>query len=123
MRDGGLCSTKTGGEAHVRGVDVEHPRLARAGVPEPVSNTDWRGDVGSSASRYGPIANYELSLALEDVEGVDVVCVTVGLDAFKFRPEMELDHLELRQFGEDPMEARAAQGFLALAGGNGDSIH
>jgi hypothetical protein len=123
VRDGGLFSTKTGGEARVWGVDVEHPKLAGAGVPEPVNNTNWRGDVGSSASRYGPIADDELSLALEHVEGVDVVCVTVGLDAFKFRPEMELDHLELRQFGEDPMEARPARGFLALAGGNGDSVH
>ena len=123
MRDGGLCSTKTGGEARVRGVDVEHPKLAGAGVPEPVNNSDWRGDVGSSASQYCPIADHELSLAFEDVEGVDVVCVTVGLDAFKFGPEMELDHLELRQFGEDPMEARAARGFLALAGGDGDSVH
>jgi len=59
-----LCSTKTGSEAGVRGVDVEHPELARAGVPEPVNDADWRGNVGSRASNYGPTADDELGRAL-----------------------------------------------------------
>lgn len=104
-------------------MDVEHPELARAGVPEPVNDADWRGDVRSRASNYGPTADDELGLALEHVEGVDLVCVTVWFDAFEFGPEMELYHLELRQFGEDPMEARAALGLLALPRANGDSVH
>ncbi len=104
-------------------MDVENPKLAGARVPEAVNNAHRRGDVGSSATRNGPIADHELGLALENVERVDVVCVSVRLDAFEFRPEMELDHLELRQLGEDPVEARAARSLLALAGSNGDPVH
>src|SRR6476619_1722743 len=118
-----LSSTKTGGEARARGVDVDHPEFAGAGVPEPVSDADWCGDIGSRACQHRPIADGELGLALETVEGVDLVGVSVGLDTFEFRPELELDHLELRQLGEDPVEARAARESLALVGADRDSVH
>ena len=122
-RDRGLCATNTGDEAGVRGMDVEHPELAGSGVPEPMDDANWRGDVGSRASQYCPIADDELGCAFENVEGVDLVCVGMGLDAFELRPEMELDYLELRQLGEDPVEARAARGSLALPWADGDSVH
>ena len=47
----------------------------------------------------------ELGFTSEDVEGVDVVRVAVGLDALEVRPEPKLDHLELGQLGEDPVVA------------------
>src|SRR5947209_16960166 len=58
----------------------------------------------------------ELEFALEDVEGVRVVGVGVGVDALKSGLERELDHLEVRQLTEDAAAAEASVEPLALAG-------
>src|SRR5438552_12894522 len=47
------------------------------------------------------VVEEELDLALEHVEGVGVVGVSVRIDALEIRPVQELERLDLRQLGED----------------------
>jgi hypothetical protein len=53
--------------------DVENPKLAVARVPKAVNYSDRCGNPCSSASTDDLVAERELGLAFEDIEGIDVV--------------------------------------------------
>ena len=104
-------------------MDVQHPELAGAGVPEPVDDADRGCDVGARAGAHDLAPDGELGLAFEDVERVDLVDVAVRLDALEVGPEAELDHLELGHLGEDPVIPGPAGQLLAPVGACDDPFH
>src|SRR5262249_51864027 len=67
-------------EAAVGAVEVEHPCTARTRRPEAVDDAGWRRDERPGADAGRAVGEQELDLALEDVEGVDVVVVAVLAD-------------------------------------------
>ena len=76
MRQAGLVCGAPSPRSRRR-VDVEHPRAARAGRPEAVQRAGRRRDERARAGPDGAVGEQELDLALEHVEGVDVVVVRV----------------------------------------------
>jgi hypothetical protein len=62
-------------------VDVENPKLAVARVPKAVNYSDRYGHPRSGASSDDLIAERELGLAFENIEGIDVVSVGVWVNA------------------------------------------
>ena len=97
-------------------MDVEEAGGVGAGVAEAVAHARGSSDEGAGAGSDGVVADRELELPLEDVEGVHLVGVDVRLD----RPELglarELDHLEFVAFGLDDEVAVLSGDRLALAG-------
>jgi len=88
--------TQPNAETRVRGVDVEHAQLAVAGVAEPVDGADRSGDIRPGTGADGVVPDRELGLALEHVEGIDVVGMRVPVDSLEVRPEAQLDRFLLK---------------------------
>jgi hypothetical protein len=91
--------------------------------PSPTTRKPCTTPTGAATKRARAGANrlafdLELGLALEDVEGVDVVCVGVRVDALEVRAEAEQERLQLGQLGEDAVPANT----LPLAGADDDSV-
>ena len=103
-------------EAVRRRVDVEEARSARPGVAEAVPYARGSGDERTGAYPDGLVADRELELALEDVEGVELVGVDVRIDRPELGVARELDHLELLALGLDDEVTMLAGDGLALAG-------
>ena len=103
-------------------MDVQHPELSLADVAKAMRDTYWDRDVCAGTGVHDLISHHELGLALEHVEAVDVVQVTVGLDAFEVGPESLVEDLELGKLDEDAVEARAARKPLTATGLHYDSL-
>ena len=58
-------------------MDVENPKLAVARVAEAVNGSDWNRHPRSGARTDDLIVECKFGLALENVEGIDVVRVRV----------------------------------------------
>ena len=86
------------------------------GLRKPCRTPGGSGDVGAWAGADGLVADRELELALEDVEGVDLVGMDVGRDGAELGLARELDHLELLALGLDDEVAVLSGDRLALAG-------
>ncbi len=100
----------------IRGrVDVQKAGACGAWISESVPHSRRSGDERAGADADGLVADRELELALEDVEGVELVGVDVRVD----RPELwvarELDHLELVALGLDDEVAVLTRDGFALA--------
>ena len=97
-------------------VDVQEAGAAGAGVAEAVPHAGGSGDERARADADGLVADRELELALEDVEGIELVGMDVRVD----RPELwvarELDHLELVALGLDDEVAVLTRDGFTLAG-------
>jgi len=112
-----LCLASDAFDEAVRGrVNVEEASVARSWVAEAVANSRRSGDVGAGAGVDGLVADRELELALEDVEGVDLVGVDVRRDRAELRIARELDHFELGALRLDDEVAVLTGDRLALAG-------
>ncbi len=88
-----------------------------------MDDADRRGDIGAWPGADDLRADGELGLALEDVEGIDLVGVGVRLHALELGPEAELDHLELGQLGQDPVRSGPANELFAPVGAGDDAVH
>ena len=97
-------------------MDVEEAGTAGAGVAEAVANSRRSCDIAARPGTDGLLADRELELPLEDVEGVDLVGVDVRRDRAELGLARELDHLELVALGLDDEVAVLAGDRLALAG-------
>jgi hypothetical protein len=75
-------------------MDVENPKLAVARVPKAVHHSDRCGHPCPRTSTDDLVAERELGLALENIEGIDVVSVGVWVDA-ESRAKAGIDYLEL----------------------------
>ena len=84
-------------------------------------NADRRGDVRSRSRTDDVVADGEVGLSLENVEGVDVVGMLVRLDALKLGTEANLDHLELGELDQDAVFSGAAWDPLATVRPDCDS--
>ena len=80
-----------------------------------MTNSRWRGNPGPGAGAAGLLADRELDLSLENVEGVGVILVDVRLDGAEARLAPELEHLELTALVLDAELAPLAGKQLALA--------
>src|SRR5438876_3656805 len=87
-------------EADVRRVEVEQAEGRAAGT-EAVLDARRRREERAGTGAVPCVVEEELDLALEHVEGVGVVGVSVRIDALEIRPVRELERLDLRQLGED----------------------
>ena len=98
---------------------------ALAGIAEAVDDASRHGDVRGRAAADGSLANQELNLSLQHVEGVDVVVVGVGVDALPAGLEAELDCLELGQLGEyaPGRDARALEPLALVSADHDPNIH
>ena len=103
-------------EAVRRRVDVQEARFAGPRVAESVPHARRSGDERTGAHVDGLVADRELELSIEDVEGVELVRVDVRVD----RPELglarELDYLELVALGLDDEVAVFTRDRFTLAG-------
>ena len=97
-------------------VDVEEAGPSGTGIAEAVANSRRSRDIGARPGADGLVADRELELPLEDVEGVDLVGVDVGRDRAELGAARELDHLELLALGLDVEVAVLPGNRLALAG-------
>ena len=88
-------------------MDVQQAELSIADVPEAVRDSDRGRDVVAGPRPDDVVADDELRLAPEHVEGVDVIRVAVRIDALEVRAEPELECLELGELREDAVEAFA----------------
>ena len=95
---------------------VEETCAAGPGVAESVPHARRSGDERAGADADGLVVDRELELALEDVEGVELVRMDVWVDRPELRVARELDHLELVALGLDDEVAVLARDRLALAG-------
>jgi hypothetical protein len=84
-------------------VDVQHAELGVRRVAEAVGDAGRRCHEASGAGPEHLVADDELGLTGEHVEGVDEVVVGVDVDALEVGAEAQLDDLELRQLAEDPV--------------------
>jgi hypothetical protein len=75
-------------------MDVENPQLAVTRIPKAVNRSDRCGHPGSGAGTDDLIAERELGLAVEDIEGIDMVWVGVWVNADS-RAKAGIDYLEL----------------------------
>src|SRR3954464_3612964 len=89
-------------EADVRRVEVEQARVAAAGT-EAVLDVRRHRQERAGADAVPLAVLEELDLALEHVERVGVVGVGGGVDALEVGREEELERLDVRQLGEDPV--------------------
>jgi hypothetical protein len=103
-------------------VEVQEPELARADVAEAVPHADRGRDVVARTGADDLLADDELGLPLEHVEGVDVIRMSVRVDAFEVGAEAKLERLELGELREDAVEALPAGKELALAGAEEDAL-
>jgi len=87
-------------------MEVEEASRLRAGVTEAVNGPGRRGDEGPGPADAWLVAGEKLDLALDHVEAVGVVVVSVGVDAFELRAEGHVDRGQLREVAEDPVCAR-----------------
>jgi hypothetical protein len=62
-------------------MDVENPKLTVAGVPKAMNHSYRYGHPCSRASADDVIAERELGLSLENIERINVVAVTVWVNA------------------------------------------
>ena len=83
---------------------------------EAVANSGRGRDPGSGPGAPRFVADRELDLAFQDVEGVGVVRVDVRLDRPEARLAPELEHLELAALELDLELAQPTGKLLALAG-------
>ena len=90
--------------------------VSGAGNREAVADSGWSCDPGSWACSPDFVADREVDLAFEDVEGVSVVLVHMGLDRPEARLAPELEHLELGALVLDAELTARARKQLALAG-------
>ncbi len=97
-------------------MDVEEAGAARPGVAESVAHPGRGCDEGAGPGADELVADRELELALEDVEGVRFVGVDVRLDRAELGIAGELDHLELGTLGLDEKVTVLSWDRLALAG-------
>ncbi len=89
-----------------------------------MSDTRWRGNEGAGAGAHHVVADRELRLAVEHVERIDEAVVHVRVDALEVRPETQLDRLELRELGQDPVVPMRALHALASVGSEcHDAVH
>ena len=103
-------------EAVRRRVDVEEARRSGPWVAEPVPHTRWSSDERAGPDAHDLVADRELELALEDVEGVELVRVDMWIDRAEVRLARELDDLELLALGLDDEVAVLSRDGFALAG-------
>src|SRR6185437_8974940 len=78
-----------------RRMDVEQPCAVRPRVRKRMDGSDRRGDERAGAETERFAADKELGLAVEHVEGVDVIVVAVRVRSHEARLELELDQGEL----------------------------
>jgi hypothetical protein len=97
-------------------MDVQDPKFTWARVTEAVNRTDPNGDPCTGGGADHLVADGGLGLAFEHVKGIDVVFMLMELDR-ESRPESGVDHLELREFGENAMVARTARGIRSPSSG------
>ena len=97
-------------------MDVEEAGAAWAGVPEAVAHAWGSGDERTWADADGFVADRELELALEDVEGVELVRVDMRVDGPELGVARELDYLELVALGLDDEVAVLTRDGFTLAG-------
>jgi hypothetical protein len=110
-------------ETRVRRVDVEHPELAVTGVSEAMDGADRSGDVRAGTGAHDVGADRELRLALQHVEGIDVVGVRVRLDSLEVRAEAQLDYLELAKLGQDAVMPVPARDSLPAVRLDDEAVH
>src|SRR5205085_12266350 len=79
--------TQTVDEPAGRRVQVEDADRIGVGVAESVDRSRRRGEEGAWPDDARLVADAELDLTFENVEGVDVVCVGVRVDALELRLE------------------------------------
>ena len=97
-------------------MDVEEACAAGPGVAESVAHSCGSSDEGAWAGADSVVTDRELELPLEDVEGIDLVGVDVGIHRAELGVTQELDHFELGALGLDEEVAMLAGDRLALAG-------
>ena len=91
-------------------------RAIGAGDGKPVTDSGRRCDPGSRPCALDLVSDRELDLSFEDVEGIHVVLVDVGLDRPEARLAPELEHLERVAFVLDAELAPPSGKLLTLAG-------
>jgi len=99
-------------------VHVQHHEVVVARDAEAVLDADRRRDPRPRAGTDDGVVDGELGLALEDVEGIDVVHMPVEVDALEVGAEAELEDRELGQLGEHAVFPYP----LALSGLEDDSV-
>ena len=90
--------------------------VLRTGNREAVTDSGRRCDPGSRACSSDLVADSEVDLAFEDIEGVGVILVDVRLDRPKARLAPELEHLELAALVLDAELAQSTGKLFPLAG-------
>jgi hypothetical protein len=103
-------------------MDVDHPKLAVAGIPKAVNHSYRYGHPCSRPSPDDVIAERELGLSVENIERINVVRVAVWVNA-ESRTKAGIDDLELRQVGEDSAGSAIMEDLLSLVGGDVDAGH
>jgi hypothetical protein len=108
-------------EACVRRMNVENAKPASTWIAESMLNAAWRREERAQAPATLRPVNKELDLALDDVERVGVVRVSVGIDAPTVL-ERAFYHFQIRQLDEDAKAAVLSVQPLALALRDKESI-
>ena len=103
-------------------MNVKDPELSIAGVAKAVTQSCRCNDPRPGAGTKHLVAECELRLALEDIEGVGVIVMRVW---FYGEPgtEAQVYSLELGQLREDPVVARAARELFPFVGTDVDTRH
>src|SRR6188508_704663 len=109
-------------EAVGRRVDIDEAGAFGAGVAETVAKAGRRRDVRARSDSDDLVAERELELALDHVEGVDLVRMDVGVDRVELGVARELDQLELGELGLDDEIAVPAGDRLTFARMDDDRV-
>jgi hypothetical protein len=88
-------AAETTNEASVWSVHVDDAQVLVRNVSESVDDSDRHGDPAARANTNLLVSQRELGLAFEDVEGIDVVPVSMGPNSEAWT-ETGVDRLELR---------------------------
>ena len=105
-------------EAGRRRVEVQEPDRVGIGIAEAVDAVGRSGEERARTGHTRLVADPELDLALERVEGVDVVGMAVRVDALEGGLKRHVDDGELREVAEDPVRPYlTVKGLGGLGGG------
>ncbi len=72
-----LVVAQAAGEARARRMDVQHPQFAVADVAKAVGDAKGCSNVGARPSAHDLVADHELRLAFDHVEGINLVRMTM----------------------------------------------